>query len=129
MAAAETRKQTVRYLTIGALCAAANNALLIAGARAGLGVLVLTLLSVMSIGSFAYVAHARFTFRQIASWRSYRRFMAGTALGVPVAYAVLALLYDILHLPMTIAAPTATIVLLVYNFLSARFAIMRRLLG
>jgi len=122
----ERGRQPVRYLVSGGLCALANNALLIAGARVGLGILELTLLSFLVIGTAGYVAHVLFTFRQAPGWSSYARFMAGIALGIPAAYAVLALLCDLLHMPMLIAAPIATVVLLVYNYLSARLAIMRR---
>jgi len=79
------------------------------------------------IGTAGYGAHVHFTFRQTPGWRSYARFMAGVALGIPAAYMTLALLCDGLHLPMIVAAPIATMVLLVYNYLSARLAIMRRL--
>jgi len=115
-----------RYLISGAFCAVANNLLLIAGARAGLRIAPLTLLSFIVIGTTGYVAHVHFTFRQAPGWRSYARFMAGVALGIPAAYAVLSLLCDVLHMPMLAAAPIATVILLVYNYLSARLAIMRR---
>jgi putative flippase GtrA len=121
-------RQPARYLVSGLFCALANNILLIAGARAGLGIFDLTLLSFAVIGTAGYLAHVHLTFRQAPGWRSYARFMAGVALGIPLAYAVLALLCDVLRIPMLAAAPIATIVLLIYNYLSARLAIMRRLL-
>ena len=124
---AEGKKQPARYLVSGGLCAIANNILLIAGGRAGMNTFELTLLSFMMIGTVGYLAHVLFTFRQSLTWRGYGRFMIGVALGIPVAYAVLTLLRDLLGLPMLIAAPTATVILLTYNFLSARLAIMRRL--
>jgi len=120
-------RQPARYLISGGACALANNVLLIAGARAGLGIPALTLLSFAVIGTAGYGAHVHFTFRQIPGWRGYGRFMTGVALGIPAAYATLALLCDGLRLPMLIAAPIATAVLLVYNYLSARLAITRRL--
>jgi putative flippase GtrA len=123
----EGGRQPARYLISGGVCASANNGLLIAGARAGLGLLELTLLSFLAMGTAGYVAHVYFTFRQVPGWRSYARFMAGVALGIPAAYAVLALLCNVLRIPMLAAAPIATLVLLVYNYLSARLAIMRRL--
>ena len=123
----EGGRQPARYLISGGACALANNALLVAGARAALGILELTVLSFLVIGTVGYVAHVHFTFRQAPGWRSYARFMAGLALGVPAAYAILALLCDVLHIPMLAAAPIATIVLLFYNYMSARLAIMCRL--
>ena len=123
----EGGRQPARYLVSGAVCALANNILLIVGARAGLGTFELTLLSFLVIGTAGYAAHAHFTFRQAPGWRTYARFMAGIALGIPIAYAVLALLRDGLGMPMLYAAPIATVALLVYNYLSARLAIKRRL--
>ena len=125
----ERGRQPARYLISGGACALANNALLIAGARAGLATAELSLLSFAIIGTAGYGAHVHFTFRQKAGWRSYARFMAGVALGVPVAFMLLLLLRDVMQVPMVLAAPIATIVLMAYNYISARLAIMRRLLG
>jgi putative flippase GtrA len=123
----ESRKQPARYLLSAGLCAIANNILLIVGAQAGLNLLELILLSFVVIGTTGYVAHVYLTFRQAPSWASYVRFMAGIAIGIPVAFVVLLLLRDVLRMPMTLAAPTATLLLLVYNFLNAKLAIMRRI--
>lgn len=125
----DSRKQPVRYLMIGGMCAIANNILLIVGSFAGLNVLELTILSFLIIGTLAYITHVRFTFRQLPGFVSYGRFMAGVAIGIPAAYLALTFLCDVLRFPMIIAAPAATFVLLVYNFLSAKLAITRRLFG
>lgn len=120
-------RQPIRYLASGGVCALANNILLIAGARAGVGIFELTLLSFVVIGTLGYITHVHFTFGQAPSRRSYVRFMAGIALGIPAAYLIVALLYEVLHMPMPIAAPLATVLMLVYNYLSARLTITRRL--
>jgi len=122
----ERGRYPARYLIVAGFCALANNVLLIVGARAGLRIFELTLLSLLVIGTAGYLAHACFTFSQGPNWRSYARFMAGIALGMPAAYVVLALLCDLLRVPMLFSAPIATVVLLVYNYFSARLAIMRR---
>jgi putative flippase GtrA len=125
----DTRKQSLRYLVAGAVCAIANNGLFIAGARAGIGLFGLTLLSFLIVGTMGYIVHARFTFRQAPSVQTYAKFMVGVALGTPVAYIVLALLRIGAHMPMPVAAPVATVILLIYNFAIARLAIVRRLFG
>jgi len=120
-------RQPVRYLISGGVCAIANNILLIVGARAGIGVFELTLLSFLLIGTMGYATHVHFTFGQLPGWRSYTRFMIGIALGIPAAYLIVALLYEVMRIPMPVAAPIATILMVVYNYMSARLTITRRL--
>ena len=114
-----------RYLGSAGLSALLSNAILIGGDRAGLHYLALVLLSWAVTGTFAYALHVRFTFRQTARGGSYLRFMLGAAIGIPVAAAFLALLVSGLYLLMWLAAPVATVLMFVYNYLNARFAIVR----
>jgi len=120
-------EQHVRYLATASICAIASNIVLIAGAAAGLNYLELSLLSFGTVGTLGYGMHSRFTFGHSPSWPGYARFMSGLAAGIPFSFAILSLLGGLLRLPMWIAAPIATVIMLLYNFVSAKAAIGRRL--
>lgn len=115
-----------RYLASAGVCATASNLILIAGASAGLSYLELSLLSFVVVGTLGYGLHVRLTFRQQPGWSSYLRFMSGLSAGIPLSFAILYILCGLLTLPMWIAAPCATIILVLYNFVSAKAAILRR---
>ena len=116
-----------RYATVGALCAAMNNVLLIGGEFAGLHYTASSLLAFAVVTPTAYWLHAAHTFREPLSWRGLGRFTAGLLMGLMIFFLVIALLCSVLELPMIVAAPIATLILFVWNYVSARWAIVARL--
>ena len=118
-----------RYLVGGVLCALVNNVILIVGDLFGAGYLELTFLTFGITGTVGYVFHSRVTFRQVVGWASYGAFMAGIAFGIPVALVILTVLHSLLGLPMWIAAPALTGLMLVYNYVNARLAITEWMFG
>lgn len=115
-----------RYVTVGAVCAGANNLLLIGGAAAGLPYAACFALTVLIVLPASYPAHACWTFGSAMSWRGFGRYLLGSLSGVIVAGLVMALLCGPLGLPMLVAAPAMTAAMLVYNFLMTRWAVRRR---
>lgn len=116
-----------RYLTVGALCALVHNLIMIGGDFAGLHYLPATILSFAVVTPLGYFLHCRFTFRKARSVEGFLRFMAGIAIGYPLSLALMILFCSGLGLPVLIAAPLATAILFVFNYLSAHWAIARRL--
>ena len=126
-----TRFEPVRYVGVGGIVAVMNNLVLIAGDHVGLGYPALIALSWLLGGTTGYLLHTRYTFaaRDGVATRGmavYLRFMAGVAVGVPAAAAFLWLFGKGLGWPMWITAPAATLVMMVYNYLSARLAVRWR---
>lgn len=120
------RSEHQRYLIGGAICALLNNLILIIGDRLGFGYVPLTGLTFVITGTVGYHLHCWFTFRQIGSWTGYLTFMVGLAFGVPVALLLLALLCSFAELPMWLAAPTLTVLMILYNYANARLCITAR---
>jgi putative flippase GtrA len=116
-----------RYLTVGAVCALVYNLITIGCDFAGLHYLPATLISVAVVAPLGYFLHCRFTFRKAHSLEGFLRFMAGIALAYPLLIALMMLFCSGLGLPVIIASPLATAVLVVFNYLSAHWAIVRRL--
>lgn len=126
MILAASQKEPARYLLNAAAVAVINNLVLILADGASLGYVPMIAFSWFVSGSLGYALHTRFTFREKAVLSGYLRFMSGVAMGIPLAFAALYFFRSLLNLPMWSAAPAATVVMVIYNYLAARFAIRRR---
>ena len=100
-----TRFETSRYAMVGMTVAVLSNVVLIGGDRLGIAYPVLVAEAWALSGTLAYLLHARWTFRQAPGGAAYARFMAGSALGVPLAMAAVWLFFQALRWPMAVAAP------------------------
>jgi len=118
-----------RYLIVGAICAVLNNVILIGGDWLGLNYVMLTGLTFVITATPVYWLHCWFTFRHGGNLAGYLIFMSGCAIATPVALLLLAILHSLLGLPMWIAAPVTTVLMIIYNYCNARMAILRRMLG
>jgi len=112
-----------RYIAGAALCALTNNIVLIAADALGYSLLAGVLLTWLTGGTIGYAWHGRITYGQPLNLAAYARFLAGAALGIPLAWGVLWLLARALGWPMWLAAPGTTAVLFCYHWLNARLAI------
>jgi len=121
-----TRFEPARYLMVGGSVALVNNIVLIGGDRLGLHYTPLIVATWAIGGTLGYLLHSHFTFRAAHGWAAYVRFMGGVALGTPIAWMMMAGLKSGMGLPMWIAAPAVTLGMVLYNYLSARAAILWR---
>lgn len=116
--------RTTRYTIVGAVCAATHNVVMILGDLAGVHYVPMTLLSFSLVTPLGYLLHCGFTFGERLCLQGLLRFASGVAAGFPLSLAVMAILCSGLRLPVVIAAPIATVVLLLWNYTSARWAIV-----
>ncbi len=115
--------RTARYTLVGATCAVAGNAVMILGDLAGAHYVATTVLSFVLVTPMGYVLHCRFTFREALSWRGFLRFTSGVATGFPLSLLSMAILCTGLGQPVLLAAPATTVLLYVWNYTSAHWAI------
>jgi putative flippase GtrA len=99
---------------------------MIAGDRAGGGYLMLTLISFLVVTPIAYALHSRVTFKEPLSLRSLFRFALGVSVGLPLSLGIMAVLCSLLKLPVVVAAPMATVLLFLWNYMSAHISILGR---
>ena len=71
-----------------------------------------------------FLLHSRFTFHEPLRWRAFWRFSAGVASAAPVAFAAMILLCSGLGLHVAIATPIATLIVFLWNFVAAHWAIV-----
>lgn len=116
-----------RYITVGAICAIVHNAIMIGADFVGVHYFPATLISVAVVTPLGYFLHCRFTFGKERSVRGFVRFSGGIAIGYPLSLALMALFCSGFGWPVAVAAPLATIILFLFNYIWAHWAILRRL--
>ena len=114
--------EPTRYVIVGTVCAVLNNVVLIGGDVAGLHYALSILLTFVLVLPASYLIHALWTFRTAMSWHAFRRFIGGSVSSLVVASFALWLFRGALQVPMLAAAPLATVVMSVYNYVMARWA-------
>lgn len=118
-------RQTTRYTVVGAMCAIANNLVMIVGDRAGIHYFPMSILSFLLVTPFGYLLHSGFTFGEPRSFRAFLRFSSGVALGFPIYLITMAILCTGLSLSVVVATSIATVLLFLWNYASAHWAIQR----
>jgi putative flippase GtrA len=114
-----------KYAIVGAICASIYNATMIIGAAAHVHYVVSTLVAYVEVVAVGYALHCLFTFSQSFGLASLARYVLVTSINIPVSIALMWLLHDLLRLPMLAASPTLTLMLVLWNYLSSRWAILR----
>lgn len=116
--------EPLRYFAVGGLCAVLNSVILIGGDALGIHYIASNIVAFAVASTLAFALHARQTFAVAMNWSRYRRFMAGLASAFVVSTALYALIYDALNVSMIIASPLITGLIMGYNYVAARFAMI-----
>jgi len=118
-----TTHRPIGYLFVAASCLLLHNAIVIVGDAVGQPLWVAMLASFLIVNSVGYMGHCRVTFRAPATPRGFVRYAAAMITNVPAAYALIWLLHDAASLPMVLAAPAASALMLVVNYALSHWAI------
>ncbi len=113
----------LRYGMIAALCMAVHNLIVIGGNRAGLPMPVSVTISFVTVATLGFVLHCRFTFGAPGHVGSFLRYVVGMASNLPLTILLLWGLTGLVRLPMEVAAPAGTAILVAFNFFVSRWAI------
>lgn len=114
-----------RYLGVSAACAVLYNAVMIGGDRLGAPYPASLAVSFVLVACAGYALHVGVTWRALASWGGFGRYAAAAAAGLPVSFALLFVLHDVLRLDMLFAAPVTTALTFAVNLFAVRWAILR----
>lgn len=117
------------YTGIGVFCAVLNNAIVISADFASINYLAATILALALVTPLGYALHSVFTFRGPLSSQAFICFAAGTFVGSLLSIGLMVVLCSWLFMRASIAMPLATLILSVWNFLNARWAILHRGVG
>jgi putative flippase GtrA len=113
-----------RFLIVGFLCAATHNAILITADLWHVHYVLSCGISFVVVVGLGFALHARYTFQQPAAAATFWRYCASMAANYPITLALLFVMCDIAGWPVPIAAPAATVLLVLWNFLASRWAIV-----
>jgi putative flippase GtrA len=119
------RWQSSRYLAGGAFCALLHNVITIYLTQHRIaypGALIVSFCVTTPVG---YWIHSAFTFEKKRSWNRLRRFLLASGMGFLGSAALMVLLCTGLSLPVIVATPLVTVLLFLWNFLSAHWAILQ----
>lgn len=111
------------YIAIAGICLVLHNAVLIGADHAGLALWLAVLLSFCIVAAVGYVLHTVFTFRSPPGLKAFGRYAIAMSANIPLAFVATWFWHDKAGLPMTLAAPLASICMLALNFVLGRWAI------
>jgi putative flippase GtrA len=115
------------HVLIAGLCFVAHNAIVLALAGLGAPLWLAMAGSFVLVCLLGYALHARFTFEQPHSWPALARYAIAMSVNFPLALGGTWLLTVPLALPLALAAPLASSLLVLVNFVLGRWAITGRL--
>lgn len=115
----------VRFAVVGLICAATHIAIMLAGEQVRFHYALSCAVSYVVVVLLGFALHVRFTFQQQPSFASFWRYAISMAANYPITLALLFVMCDIAGWPVAIAAPVATALMIVWNFLASRWAIVR----
>ena len=113
-----------RFAIVGFVCAVTHNAILLAGDLWHMHYALSCAISFVVVVVLGFMLHVRYTFQQPPTAASFWRYCASMAANYPITLALLFIMCDIAGWPVPIAAPAATILLVLWNFLASRWAIV-----
>ena len=111
------------YGFVSAVCVILNIVILVGGDCLGMHYVLSTIISYVFCVLLGYVLHTHFSFESAFSPASFIRYAAAMSVNLPSAVFAVWLLHDMLQIPMFAAAPAATILLTVLNYILNRWAI------
>jgi putative flippase GtrA len=115
-----------RYLVVGGACALLANVILIGFDQLHINYAVSSVVAFVTTLLIAYTLHADWTFGAERSLVGLLRYGTAMAINLPLSIALLFVLIDVLGFRMAVAAPAATVLQTVINYLLAANTIRAR---
>jgi putative flippase GtrA len=114
-----------RLAVVGLICAAVHNAILITGAWLHVHYAISCAVSYVVVVALGFALHLSFTFQQQPTLAAFWRYAVAMAANYPITLALLFAMCDVAGWPVVVAAPVATVLMVIWNFLASRWAIVR----
>jgi putative flippase GtrA len=116
-----------RFFTVGLACALLHNAIMIAGDWAGLHYVASSFVSFAIVVAVGYWLHSGWTFPGAARGRTpFARYALTMAANLPLSLAGMFVFVDLAGLPVALASPAVTVLLMAFNFVAGRWALRAR---
>ena len=119
-------KSLIGYALVAGACLVTHNIVLIVTDAAGLPLIFCMLTSFVIVALLGYAMHSLVSFRRPLSLQGLQRYVSAMSAGAAIAFLITWICKDGIGLPMAAAAPLASALMLVVNFLLSRWAIVSR---
>lgn len=114
------------YITISAICLISHNIILILSDILGIKLHFSIIISFLSVTSLGYLLHSVATFKRKIEFIGAFRYFFAMSVNIPMAFIVTWFWNNIMDLSMIVAAPVATVCMLLINFMLSHWAIAGR---
>lgn len=114
----------LRYVLVGGVCAGLHNAVMLACAQFHIHYSVSSLVSYTIVMLVGYSLHTTFTFSVPRTRSGFIRYVGATASNYPISVFLLFVLVDLAGVSLTASVPISTALLIVWNYLANRWALM-----
>lgn len=114
----------VAYGSVAVLCICLHNAVIIVADMLGLSLWLGVLISFGVVSVIGYLLHAIVTFRQSLALGRYLRYALAMSANVPLAFVTTWFVREVLGIGIVLAAPLASLCMLVFNFVLSRWAVL-----
>jgi putative flippase GtrA len=113
-----------RFYSVGLACALLHNAIMIAGDWLGAHYAVSSAASYVIVVLFGYWLHTTWTWPGTPRARmSLARYALTMSANMPLFIAGMFVFVDLAQMPVAIASPVVTVILMAFNFVAARWAL------
>jgi putative flippase GtrA len=113
-----------RFVVVGGLCAVLTNVAVIGLVRYGFGSVTASVIAFGPILLLGYGLHSLFTFSTRPTRLAFGRYTLAMLSNFPLWALLLYLSCDVLKIPVAVAAPAATVLICVWNYLWSRWAFL-----
>ena len=120
------RSATLRYGAVSGLCFLLGATLIPLITAAGMHYALATVVVFVIVACVGFGLHCRWTFKVERSFAAFIRYFAAMLANLPLTVLLIGLAHDVFRVPVSIAAPFATTLLVVWNFLAVRWAVVKR---
>lgn len=118
--------QVPRYAAVAITCAALHNIIMIALDELGVHYSLSLLASTCILVPFGFWLHCAFTFSVDRTCRAFWRYATVMVINLPLSFLFVWLSFDVMQLPMIIAAPLSTAMLFAWNYLASYWAVSQQ---
>jgi putative flippase GtrA len=116
-----------RFFTVGLACALLHNAIMIGGDWAGLHYVASSLVSFAVVVVVGYWLHSGWTLPGATRGRTpFARYAFTMAGNLPLSLAGMFVFVDLAGMPVAVASPLVTVLLMAFNFIAGRWALRAR---
>lgn len=114
---------SVRYASVSSICFLLGSTLIPGFTALGLHYAAATLVAFVIVAIVGFTLHCYWTFRVERSLSGFARYFSAMLLNLPLTIILIGLAHDVVGLSVTIAAPLASTLLFVWNYLAVRWAV------